>query len=195
MPQRPVCVHCSRPVNGYSSARGARCRCSGALLEASEAFRGQDSGRGHRHTAGLHLGRAGEPARGRAGLRPVPRHQALQREAQRAAARASARGRPDLWKAPTTRSRPCSGRPTATATASTSACASTPYMSKSTHLSDEPFLLRRKSGPLWGARAGPISLARHHLRKWPAGANPLRIRGNRKPVVPEKTCGETGETG
>ena len=93
------------------------------------------------------------------------------------------------------RSRPCSGRPTATATASTSACASTLYTSKSTHLSDEPFLLRRKSGPLWGARAGPISLARHHLRKWPAGANPLRIRGNRKPVVPEKTCGETGETG
>ena len=30
------------------------------------------------------------------------------------------------------------------------------------------------------------------LERWETGATPLKIRGNRNPVVPEKTCGETG---
>ena len=63
-------------------------RGPGAVLEAVAAGPGQGPGRGHRHVQGLHPRRAGQPAPGRARLRPLPRHQAVQRQAQRPAPRA-----------------------------------------------------------------------------------------------------------
>ena len=47
-----------------------------------------------------------------------------------------------LWRGPTTRSRPCSARPMASATRSSSGSRSTPSTRLPTHLSDEPFSRR-----------------------------------------------------
>ena len=66
--------------------RGLRRRRQGgrraeAVLEAAAAQRGEDRGGGHGHVGGLPGGGPGQPAQGGDRLRPLPRGQAVQRQA------------------------------------------------------------------------------------------------------------------
>ena len=54
-----------------------------AVLEAAAAQRGEDRGGGHGHVGGVPRGGRDPPAQGEDRLRPLPCHQALQREALR----------------------------------------------------------------------------------------------------------------
>ena len=67
-------------------------RCVEAVLEAAAAQQGQDRGGGHGHVGGVPRGGLDPPAQGEDRLRPLPCHQALQREALRPPPRAVPRG-------------------------------------------------------------------------------------------------------
>ena len=91
----PVHDHRDGPGQRRGGVRGRRQggRRAEAVLEAAAAQRGEDRGGGHGHVGGVPRRGLDPPEEGGDRLRPLPRHQAVQRQAVRPAAVAVPPGR------------------------------------------------------------------------------------------------------